>query len=339
MLMSGDPAGMPMVDEGLEIAVRAGDDGNASLLLCNAGSSLGELRRYGEAIEMLERCIDFCRDRDLDLSRDYATSWLARVHLERGGWADAEAAARSLSDSPSQLGRLGATTVLGRLAVRRGGTPDLLHQAWAQASTLDETQRRWPVAAGLAESATLAGAPLPDVVAATFDGAVGTPMPWAIGELGWHLVDAGLLAADDERLADSAAPYAAMQRGAWIEAAELWDDLGCPYEAAVARARSDRPAAVTQALRTFDDLGARPDGDRTAARLRALSVPVPRRPRQQGQPHGLTTRESEVLGLLREGRTDREIAERLFISVKTAGHHVSSILGKLGVSSRRDVVP
>lgn len=337
MLMSGDPDGMPMVDEGLEIAVRAGDDGNASLLLCNAGSSLGELRHYAEAVEMLERCVDFCRDRDLDLSRDYATSWLARVHLERGSWPLAEATARSLAESPSQLGRLGATTVLGRLEVRRGGTSDLLHQAWAQASSLDEMQRRWPVAAGLAESAILAGTPLPEVVAATFDAAVGTPMPWAIGELGWHLVDAGLLAADDGRLAGSAAPYAAMQRGAWIEAAELWDDLGCPYDAAVARARSDRPAAVTQALRTFDELGARPDGDRAAARLRALGVPVPRRPRQAGMRHGLTTREAEVMVLLQEGLTDREIAERLFISVKTAGHHVSSILSKVGVASRREV--
>jgi DNA-binding CsgD family transcriptional regulator/tetratricopeptide (TPR) repeat protein len=53
-----------------------------------------------------------------------------------------------------------------------------------------------------------------------------------------------------------------------------------------------------------------------------------------GDPYGLTTREREVLLLLVEGRTNREIADRLFISPKTAGVHVSNILGKLGVSNR-----
>lgn len=49
---------------------------------------------------------------------------------------------------------------------------------------------------------------------------------------------------------------------------------------------------------------------------------------------GLTRREREVLRLLAEGRSDREIAEMLFISPKTAGVHVSHVLGKLGVPSR-----
>ncbi|MBO3751634.1 AAA family ATPase [Streptosporangiaceae bacterium NEAU-GS5] len=49
---------------------------------------------------------------------------------------------------------------------------------------------------------------------------------------------------------------------------------------------------------------------------------------------GLTARESEVLRLVTDGRTNREIAEELFISVKTASVHVSNILAKLGVSSR-----
>jgi len=41
-----------------------------------------------------------------------------------------------------------------------------------------------------------------------------------------------------------------------------------------------------------------------------------------------------VLGLLAAGRTNRQIADALFISVKTAGIHVSNILAKLGVASR-----
>jgi DNA-binding NarL/FixJ family response regulator len=49
---------------------------------------------------------------------------------------------------------------------------------------------------------------------------------------------------------------------------------------------------------------------------------------------GLTPREAEVLALLADGRTNREIGEELFISQKTASVHVSRILGKLEVRSR-----
>ena len=44
-----------------------------------------------------------------------------------------------------------------------------------------------------------------------------------------------------------------------------------------------------------------------------------------------------MLELLREGLADAAIAERLVLSRRTVEHHVASILGKLGVSSRRDV--
>jgi DNA-binding NarL/FixJ family response regulator len=49
---------------------------------------------------------------------------------------------------------------------------------------------------------------------------------------------------------------------------------------------------------------------------------------------GLTTREREVLELVAEGLTNRQIAERLFISESTAGVHVSNTIGKLGASGR-----
>ena len=52
----------------------------------------------------------------------------------------------------------------------------------------------------------------------------------------------------------------------------------------------------------------------------------------------LSARESEVLAAVSEHMTNAEIAERLFISVKTADHHVSAVLMKLGVPNRRAVV-
>jgi non-specific serine/threonine protein kinase len=50
----------------------------------------------------------------------------------------------------------------------------------------------------------------------------------------------------------------------------------------------------------------------------------------------LTRRERDVLGLLCQHLTDAEIAERLFLSTRTVSHHVSSLLGKLGASNRRE---
>jgi DNA-binding CsgD family transcriptional regulator len=55
-----------------------------------------------------------------------------------------------------------------------------------------------------------------------------------------------------------------------------------------------------------------------------------------GSTFGLTRREREVLALLCQHHTDAEIADRFFLSRRTVQHHVSSILGKLGTSNRRD---
>jgi DNA-binding NarL/FixJ family response regulator len=67
-------------------------------------------------------------------------------------------------------------------------------------------------------------------------------------------------------------------------------------------------------------------------------VPAPRRATTRANPAGLTTREVEVLRLLDDGLTNAELAERLFLSVKTVDHHVSAILAKLDVTKRRDAV-
>jgi DNA-binding NarL/FixJ family response regulator len=126
--------------------------------------------------------------------------------------------------------------------------------------------------------------------------------------------------------------------GDWERAAHEWERIGCPYEQAEALADGDEPA-MRQALRIFSALGADAAGDRVRARMRSAGVRrVPSRPRASTRtaPAQLTRRQLEVLALIEAGLSNSEIADRLFISKKTAGHHVSAILRKLNVRSRAE---
>jgi DNA-binding NarL/FixJ family response regulator len=94
-----------------------------------------------------------------------------------------------------------------------------------------------------------------------------------------------------------------------------------------------------EALAVFDGLGARPAAARARRRLRELGVAaVPRGPAAatRANPAGLTGRQVEILRLLAAGLTNAEIAARLVVSVRTVDHHVSAVLQKLGVSTRRE---
>src|SRR4029450_2930899 len=131
--------------------------------------------------------------------------------------------------------------------------------------------------------------------------------------------------------------FALQMAGDWAGAADRWRALGCPYEAALALADSDQEAPLRQALEELERLGARPLAAAVARKLRELGVRgLARgpRPTTRANPANLTARELEVLGLLVEGRSNRQIAEQLFISDKTASVHVTNLLAKLGVHSR-----
>ena len=115
-------------------------------------------------------------------------------------------------------------------------------------------------------------------------------------------------------------------------------ELGMPLEEGRARLALARVEAgelavmhARAALAAFERLGARRDADAAAALLRSLGSSGRSAPRIEGD---LTAREREVLDLLAEGLSNQAIADRLFISPKTAEHHVGRILGKLGLRSR-----
>jgi DNA-binding NarL/FixJ family response regulator len=92
-------------------------------------------------------------------------------------------------------------------------------------------------------------------------------------------------------------------------------------------------AEARTAAESFAWLGAGPGLDRATALLRSLGGPARTGVRRVGD---LTDREQEVLALVAQGLSNPQIGARLFISPKTASHHVSSLLAKLGVGSRAE---
>ena len=137
---------------------------------------------------------------------------------------------------------------------------------------------------------------------------------------------------------------------AWGAAAKTWDGLGCPHRAgyawwrqAQAQLDAGQPAAAAAAaLRTA---GAAAGGHAPLlAQIRTLAqrarIPLQARPAARKPapaapaPYGLTERELAVLRLLGAGRTNAQIGAELYMSPRTAGVHVTSILRKLGVTGR-----
>ena len=155
----------------------------------------------------------------------------------------------------------------------------------------------------------------------------------------------------------------------WIAVADRWQTLSRPYprayalyraaQAAVRNANSRRRAGGQGTVRTARTqaeaatleahdisrrLGALPLRDAVEEMARAAHIdiapgaaPDPTTAAPPANPAGLTARELDVLGLVTAGRTNRQIAAKLYVTEKTAAAHVSNILRKLGVQRRGEI--
>lgn len=159
------------------------------------------------------------------------------------------------------------------------------------------------------------------------------------------------------RLTFAAITATGSRAAAWDTATSAWEGLRQPQQTAIAlfhgaravlseadgtatqagerreaaKGRLHRAVALAEELRAYPLIEQITDLARRAGIwLTGETVPA------RGGPASLTGRESEVLGLLASGRSNREIAAVLFISPKTASVHVSNILGKLGAATRTE---
>jgi DNA-binding CsgD family transcriptional regulator len=231
-----------------------------------------------------------------------------------------------------------ALAVVALVRARRGD-PDavpLLDEARALADPTGELPRIAPVAAARAEVAWLVGdtAAIEEITAPALELARQTNSARAVGELQTWRMRAGIREEPDEIVP---VPYSLQLAEDPVRAAELWAELGRPYEAALARADSGDEPTLRRAHEELTSLDARPAAGIVARRLRdrgARAVPRGPRPSTRGNPAQLTSRELEVLGLVAEGLRNADIAKRLHLSPRTVDHHVSAILRKLDVKSR-----
>ena len=340
-MIFANPAGQAKLERSLELARQAHLRSYAGTAYVNLGLGLIHHGRWREALVWIERGLEYTGELGLEAWLKCLIGERALVELAFGRWDDAAASARTILDGPRDQiiePRTNALIALGLVRARRGDPScwPLLDEAWERAVGADALEFLGPAAAARAEAAWLEGRPeaIAAETEAAYDFACRVNEPTSAGWLACWRARAGLPVEPPDDVPER---FRLQLDGDFEGAFEVLKAEGADYDAAVALVPSSDGPLLRAAHQQLLALGAKPAAAIVARRLRELGERnLPRGPRgaTRDNPAGLTNREFEVLQLLAQGLRNAEIAQRLVVTPKTVGHHVSSILRKLGVTNR-----
>jgi DNA-binding CsgD family transcriptional regulator len=338
------PTGISVLEDCVARAKREHFDGEVAHALGILGFHYTDVYELERGRAILQEMLDFTAEHDLDCWRRWAAIGMSRLGLAAGDFARAaEFATMAIHiQSGCFLNRMHGHLSIARVRARRGDpeVDDAIAAAVESRGKASFPSIDLALALTQVEAAYLAGDDRRTIELAppALAEAIEHGMSWIAGQLAHVLLRLGAGLPDHY---EPVGPYELERAGAWREASAAWQAAGAPYEAACALSMLDEESALREAFATFERLGAKPMAARVAQRLRDLGiVSLPRGPRTSTKQHpfGLTAREADVLALLVEGCTNAEIAERLFLSPRTVEHHVTAILTKLDVKTRRDAI-
>jgi DNA-binding CsgD family transcriptional regulator/tetratricopeptide (TPR) repeat protein len=335
-----DPTQSATLLDAVEVAHAAGERHEVVRALIGLGYNDMAWVRPEPALRYTERGIRYAEEHEVHTLLAYLLAMKGWLRLRSGSWEEGERLALTARDQGGSVSEFLADTVLCELAVRRGdpeGEERLLNLR-LRADRTGELQRIEPVVELEMEWALLNERSLPaaDLVAAIeIAGRLPAPRGFDVFRLAAWAALAEIPMAVEGRMS---APHSAMIARDWVGAADSFGEVGWRYDRALMLSLLDDEQALVEAIGITRDLGATPLERRVGRRLRELGFAVPRgsRPSTRANPAGLTDRQLEVLALLAEGLSNAEIALRLYISPRTAEHHVEAVLSKLGVTNREE---
>jgi DNA-binding CsgD family transcriptional regulator/tetratricopeptide (TPR) repeat protein len=325
--LMGDGSGRIQIEEAVTLGIAKGIGEFTARALNNIGQTYLAAGQLEEARVQFGRLVEFSLTNELDAWYLAGLVTLGWIDVFACSWDEADSELENVSGQHTCISsEVEYAVAAATLRMRRAdpGAADLVRATVEKSEGFAERASVVNVCALVLEAAWVGLIPEQEarqrlestraaghLDARTFDT---TRVDFWVGRLGWDDIDPS------------------------VTGLVNWSRLGYRVEDEILRALS----AESDLRETFSELESLGAGGVMTGLRRELQrkgvkrVPRGSRPSTRTNPGRLTRRETEVLSLLAGGLSNASMADELFITEKTASHHVSSILSKLGVSNRTE---